>query len=319
MNMIPEYVRLIRLGNLAFIAMLLWLMEKWVVTPVLGQLHLAEQLPWYVLLLLMVAAVGIAAGGYVINAYFDVKIDRINHPDQLVVTNTVTKNTAIHLFQGLTAVGVIAGLAAAWLCRSTALATVFVIVPGLMWFYSASYKRQFLVGNLIVAFSSALVPLLVAMANDGYMRHVYGEAVYEGGLSAVLYMWVGSFAVFAFLFTWIREIVKDLEDQVGDRELECHTMPIVLGDIWSKVIVTLLLLGVAAVLGWIVFRVLPFGTSWSSLSVRYLVFALWVPMACELVLLWTSHIPSDYHTTQQLLKFIMLMGSLFSFVIVRML
>ena len=78
MELLKDILRLVRWSNLLFLAALVWLMEKWVAVPILDKAAFGEQLPWYVLLLLTLAIVFIAAGGYVINDYFDVKIDRIN-------------------------------------------------------------------------------------------------------------------------------------------------------------------------------------------------------------------------------------------------
>mgnify|MGYP003420127033 CR=1 FL=1 len=111
-EIIKPYLRLLRVGNLCFIAILLYVIEKWVATPLLHVAQFTEQMPWWVLLLLIVSTVLIAAGGYVINDYFDVKIDRINHPDDLIVTRHITRDGAMRLFQVLTVIGVCMGLVA---------------------------------------------------------------------------------------------------------------------------------------------------------------------------------------------------------------
>ena len=109
-----------------------------------------------------------------------------------------------------------------------------------------------------------------------------------------------------------------MQDQIGDAELECHTLPVVLGDTKTKIIVTALVLLIIAGLSYCLFVLLPFNTAWTSLPVRYWAFGLMVPLVCLLVLLWTAKIPSDYKAPQQLMKFIMFMGTLFSYVIFRM-
>ena len=162
---IKPYLQLLRVGNLAFLAILLYVMEKWVAVPLLHLEKFPEQMPWWVLTLLILSVVCIAAGGYVINDYFDVKIDRINRPDDMVVTRVISREAAMNWFYVLTAIGIVAGLAVAWWARSWNLLFIYIVIPGLLWFYSASYKRMLLVGNLIVAFISALVPLLVAIIN----------------------------------------------------------------------------------------------------------------------------------------------------------
>lgn len=308
-------MRLVRWGNVLFLGALIWVMEKWVATPVLREAGFGEQLPWYVTLLLMCAAMLIGAGGYVINDYFDVKIDRINRPDEVVVTRSVSKPAAMRLSIALSGTGIACGIAAAVLLRSLTLGILFVIIPGLLWFYSSSYKRLFLIGNLIIALLAGLTPLIVAMANVAQLELLYASILPYMSLPHDLYCWLGGFGLFAFLLTWIREIVKDLQDQMGDRELECHSMPIVWGEKWTKVFVTGLIVLTIAIIGHLWYHVLPFPISWSSLSTRYIVFGIVTPLICALCLLWAAKIPSDYKSCQQILKLAMVFGTLYSYVI----
>lgn len=317
MQKINDILRLIRCSNLIFIGILLWVMEKWVAVPLLEAQYYDEQLPWWLLLLLIVATICIAAGGYVVNDYFDVKIDRINRPDQLIVTNTVSKTVALRLGWILSGVGMLVGIAAAWCVHSWSLGIIFLLVPGLLWFYSSSYKRRFLLGNLVVALVSGLAPMVIAFANVGMLHKLYPLLLPYTTLQHDLYAWLGGFALFAFLCTLIREIIKDMQDQMGDRELECHTLPIRLGDKWTKVIVTILILLTMSAIVYVWYVLLPFPHIWGALSTRYMVFGLQVPLACEIWLLWAAKIPSDYRSAQLLMKFIMFIGMLFSFVIMR--
>ena len=310
---IRDILRLVRWGNLLFLGALIWLMEKWVAVPILNQVAFGEQLPWYVLALLIVATMLIAAGGYVINDYFDIKIDRINRPDQLIVTRSVSKPVAVRLSVSLSAIGTLCGIAAAWLLRSMSLAIVFVLIPGLLWFYSSSYKRLFMIGNLTIALLAGLTPFIVAMANVAQLKLQYALILPYLPLEHDLYAWLGGFALFAFLLTWIREIVKDLQDQMGDRELECHTLPIVWGELWTKVFVTALFVVTLSLVAYLWYAVLPFPHTWHHLSTRYIVFGIVIPMICSLVLLWSAKISSDYKTCQQVVKFTMLLGMLYSF------
>lgn len=313
-----SFFQLIRWQNLLFTSIILWVMEKWVAVPILDQWRFGEQMPWWVLLCLMIAVGCIAAGGYVINDYFDIKIDRINRPDKVLVTTVFSKQQTMRIFQVLTAVGLLfSGVVAYW-AHSWTLFLLCAMTTGLLWFYSASYKRQLIIGNLIVAFASALTPLSVAIANVDYLYYRYAGVIEYTPIPKQLYLWIGGFVLFAFLLTWAREIIKDLQDQMGDRELECHSLPIVIGDTWTKVIVTALLVGVMALIVYIGFWVVPFPHTWSSLSTRYIAFGLLVPLAGELALLWAARIPSDYKNAQLLLKFIMFIGVLYAFVIAQM-
>ena len=314
-EIIKPYLKLLRVGNLGFLAILLFVMEYWVATPLLQRALLSEQMPWWVLTLLIISVVCIAAGGYVVNDYFDVKIDRINRPDDLVVTRFISRDTAMLMFQILTAIGIVCGAGVSWWAHSWTLLFIYIVIPGLLWFYSASYKRMLLLGNLVVAFVSAIVPILVAIANADYLRHLYGEMLAYTPVVGEMYMWLSGFAVFAFLTTLAREMVKDIQDVEGDRELECRTIPIVWGEMWTKIIVTILVVGIMALIAYIGWAILPFPTTWDTFACRYLLCGLMVPLLCVLVLLWFAKSPREFHTVQQVLKFAMFMGVLFSYVI----
>ena len=314
-EIIKPYLKLLRVGNLGFLAILLFVMEYWIATPLLQRALFSEQMPWWILTLLIISVVCIAAGGYVINDYFDVKIDRINRPEELIVTRIISRDAAMLMFQVLTAVGIVCGGVVSWWAHSWTLLFIYIVIPGLLWFYSASYKRMFLVGNLVVAFASAIVPLLVAIANADHLKHLYNEALAYTPIVGHLYVWLGGFALFSFLLTWAREVIKDTEDIEGDREMECRTMPIVWGEKASKVVVTLLVVATMALIAYLAWDVLPFPMEWKTLTGRFVIFGLMVPMICVLVLLWSARTKRELHTVQQVLKFVMFLGTMFSYVI----
>lgn len=296
-----------RWQNLLFLAFLMWVMER-VCATVLYANGFYEMLPWWYLVLLIGGSVGVAAGGYIINDYFDIKIDRINRADKLIVTQTISKDQAIWAYRIATGIGVLLGLAASWVVRSWALAVIFVFVPGLLWFYSSAYKRQFLLGNLIIALSAALPPILLALANVGWLNCHFAIIMPYLTFSKDIFYWMSGFAMFAFLLTWIREIVKDLQDQAGDRELECHTLPIVLGETWTKIILTLLIAGTGGLIAYFAF------TLRAMVAYPWLIpCCLLVLLVCELFLLWTAKIPTDYRRAQLIVKITMFVGILYAF------
>ena len=317
MEFFKDIMRLVRWSNLLFLAALVWLMEKWVVTPILVKAAFGEQLPGYVLLLIILATVLIAAGGYVINDYFDVKIDRINRPDEVIVTRSISKPAAMRLSMTLSGIGIACGIVVAVLLKSLTIGILFVLIPGLLWFYSSSYKRLFMVGNLIIALLAGVTPMVVALTNVAVLQLRYETILPYTTLVHDIYAWLGGFALFAFLLTWIREIIKDLQDQMGDRELECHSMPVVWGERWTKVFVTGLVVVTIAIIGHLWWHILPFPTTWTSLSTRYIALGVVTPLLCSVWLLWSAKIPSDYKVCQQVVKFTMLIGMLYSICIVR--
>lgn len=309
---IKAYAKLMRVGNLAFIAILLYAMESWVAVPLLRD---QSVMPWWVLSLLILSVVCVAAGGYVINDYFDVKIDRINRPDDLIVTHIISRDGAMRLFQILTLVGVGCGAAVSWWAHSWNLLFIYIVIPGLLWFYSASYKRMFLLGNIIVAFVSAIVPLLVAIANADHLLYLSGTRGHFTPVIGDLYVWLSGFAAFAFLITLPREMVKDIEDIEGDREYECRTIPIVLGIKTTKIIVTVLLSIAVILVNYIVFSILPLPHNFYALSTRFAIFGIGIPAVSAIFLLWAAKTTLEYHRVQLIIKFVMFIGTMFSYVI----
>ncbi len=311
-----EILKVIRWKNLLFLALMMVLVERLISCAILAKsLFGAVLLPHWVLLLLVLSVVFIAAGGYAINDYFDVRIDSINRPDKLLVTRTLTKQQAMLTHQILTTLGVLLGLVISYKVRSWSLALIMIFVPGMLWFYSSSYKRQFFLGNLIVSLVVALAPLSVAIADNAYLSRQYGDILAYTNLTQQIWSWIGCISLFAFLLTLAREIVKDLQDQDGDREYECHTLPIILGEFWTKAIVVFILLVVGWLIGMWVFRWMPFEHSFHSPVVRYALFGLILPILVDVYLLLTASIPSDYRNAQVFLKFIMFSGVIFLFFI----
>jgi len=238
-----KILNLIRYKNLIFIVLIQWLVFNSVITPILAKYGMQPFLPQFCFWLITLATVLIAAGGYVINDYFDLKIDRINRPEKVIIGEAISQKSAMSLYITLTSIGVLFGVIVSILLKNSTLGFIFVITAGMLWFYSSTYKRQFLIGNLIVAFCSALSLIVVLVAESTLITARCGDLLYQISALVVqeLYYWVCGFAFFAFVLTFTREIVKDLEDIKGDREMECRTLPIVWGECKAKIVVTCLL------------------------------------------------------------------------------
>lgn len=307
---ILDYIKLIRLPNLFFIVLIQCLMARAVAMPVLKNFSLeAEIIPTFWLVILVLATVFIAAGGYVINDYFDVKIDRINHPQKVLITNTIEKSQAMFFYQVLTTVGVLLGVWVSVFSKSFTLGFIFVVVPGLLWFYSASYKRQFLVGNIMIAFCAALVPISVAILQSAFLTLKYGEFLKETIVLPTIYSWICGFAIFAFLLTFLREVIKDMQDEYGDREMECRTMVIKLGEKRTKIFLYAFVAFILFLLGWVVFFKIPFQ---NTVTERYFLFGILLPLIILVYLLAKAKNSSDYKVASNLTKFVMLIGTFYS-------
>ncbi len=306
-----NYFKLVRPKNLLFIAFLQFVMSQVVLTPILQTFGFDATKMNSMLYLLIVATILIAAGGYVLNEYFDIKIDIINRPEKQIVGKQVSKHSAMLFHQILTGLGVISGLIVSYFARSFTIVFIFIVVPGLLWFYSASYKRQFILGNLVMAFCGALSVLVVGITKLAFLQKEYGSFIFETPIPRQFMGWMGGFALFSFLSTWIREIIKDLEDEKGDREMECHTMPIKWGIkktkffLYSLIVFTVI--GLFLVNGFLI----PFS---GNISFRYIIFGLVLPFAVLCYLIFIANTPADFHQASTFTKFIMLIGVMYGFV-----
>ena len=306
-----NFLKLIRVQNLLFIAFIQLMMRQVVLLPILQKYGFEIARDHTFLILLIIATVFIAAGGYVLNDYFDAKIDAINRPGKLIIGRDVSKRTAMLLHQILTGIGVLTGLVLAYMTRSFTLAFIFIVVPGLLWFYSASYKRQFLTGNLIVSFLAALTVLIVAIAELAVLQKEFGGLVYETPIPAEFYGWMGGFAIFSFLTTWIREVIKDMEDEHGDREMECRTMPIKWGLKKTKIFVYFLIVVTISALLFADYFLIDFE---GSLTLRFILIGLVLPFILLICLISVAKTSYQFHHASTLVKFIMLVGVLYSLV-----
>ncbi len=171
--------------------------------------------PW--LFLLVLSTTMIAAAGYMINDYYDIKIDYINKPDQVVVGRILKRRVVMAYNIGLNTVGLAIGVVLSWKIGLVHLGAIF-----LLWLYSNQLKRLPFVGNLSIALLTGAAVAVFAILFPNYEKLIYTYAVFAGSL------------------TLIREIIKDMEDLRGDATFGCKTLPIVYGIRKTKVFLYLL-------------------------------------------------------------------------------
>lgn len=158
------------------------------------------------LYLIILSTVIIAAAGYMINDYYDVKIDYVNKPDEVIIGKGMKRRVVLFLHSLLN----FSGIAIGWLV-SPRIAVINFLAAFLLWWYSNSLKRLPFVGNFTVALLTGVSIWII-----GYY--------YQKAELLVL-----TYAIFAFFLNLIREIIKDIEDRQGDRKHGCRTLPIVIG------------------------------------------------------------------------------------------
>jgi len=161
----------------------------------------------------------IAAGGYIINDYYDVKIDMINKPERIVVGMLMKRRTAIVLHIFINLAGIITGFVVNW-----KVGMISGIISFLLWLYSVWLKKTAFAGNILISLLSAASLLLLIF-------------YYRSNIEVIFI-----YAIFAFFISLIREIIKDMEDMKGDAAFGSRTLPIIIGIRKTKTILFLLII-----------------------------------------------------------------------------
>jgi 4-hydroxybenzoate polyprenyltransferase len=316
------FFSLIRWQNLLIVVLTMTLMRYAIIGTIIGKLSvilinigtgeetpMALQFPWYDFVLLVAATVFITAGGYVINDYFDIKTDLINKGSVIVGTK-IPRRQAMMWHNILNITGVSLGFYISWKAGNMWFGAIFLIASGLLYFYSSSYKRQFLVGNIVVAIMTAVVPLLVVLYElPAIYRYYSVNAIDFPGVNFIFY-WVAGFSVFAFITTLTREIIKDIEDFEGDVAFGRNTVPVVIGVLSAKVVsICLIIITVVLLyLAWYFFIN-------DTITLLYLSVAIVLPLLLAIYKLISSRSKLQIHSASSFMKLVMLTGILYSVVV----
>lgn len=314
------YLKLIRWQNLLIIVLTQFLMRYAIIKPVAGLLSitlfsdgsiepLALQLPFIDFIILVLSTVTIAAGGYVINDYFDIRTDLINRGD-IIVGKRISRRRAMMWHNILNIAGVSAGFYISFRVGYFWLGTIFLLVSGLLYFYSSTYKRMFLIGNIIVALLTAMVPMMVLAYELPVIYSHYAPLTIEMPSLSILAYWVGGFAIFAFITTMAREVIKDMEDFEGDRAYGSSSFPVVAGIGVSRIFVVM---AQVIALGLII-------TVWAKFlgdyyTLAYMIVTIIAPLLLSVYFVISGRAPSGFHKSSFFMKIVMLAGVLYSLLV----
>jgi 4-hydroxybenzoate polyprenyltransferase len=252
---------------------------------------------------LVLSALLITAAGNVINDYFDQRVDKINKPEKVIVGKAVSRKVAILIHQGMNLLAL--GLAA-WVSVQASywqLLILPLLIMFFLWWYSPVFKKKPLVGNLIVAFCTAAVPVFAVVADLHVLKDSLMAVAWQGlSLYAYAWLWIFGVAAFAFTLTMIREAIKDAQDEPGDREGQYQTIPIIWGMKRTKSYVLVWITVFFLMTGWCVTRIT------STTDMLWLACCLVVPMVTALYYVLQAKKPIDFGKASRWIKIVMLGG-----------
>jgi 4-hydroxybenzoate polyprenyltransferase len=263
-------------------------------------LYRVEKIP--LLLWLIAASVFIAAAGYIINDYFDLNIDQINKPEKNVLNAIINRRWAIvwHLlfsFLGIAATILAVGLGKWYLIIAN------IICVALLWFYSTSFKRQLLIGNIVISLLAAWTVLILFFAQVPFNEAFNSK----NDLTIKFFRLAFLYGGFAFVISLIREAIKDIEDREGDAQYGCRTLPVYAGTRATKIYISIWIVVLLAALIILQLYVLQFG--W-LFAVVYSITLIISPLFYLLIQVMKAQTVKEFARLSGLAKLIMLAGIL---------
>ncbi len=249
--------------------------------------------------LLALSVVLVTAAGFVVNDIHDRKADRINKPNKNTVgaQGGIPEKQARILYWILNGLGLALGYFMGYTVGLTILGSTHFIALLLLWMYSTDFKHRPFIGNFIVATLAALVLIIIPLydvipANRNYIEQ----------FTPLFYIF-GAYALFAFLTTLIREILKDAEDLKGDRKMGSKTLAVVLTQKTFKLVVNLLQITLLALIIWV-------GVYFKDLYLLWAYFVLFLVLPILLNIYWvsTAENSKQWNRAATLMKFVMLFG-----------
>ena len=258
-------------------------------------------------ILLVIATVCIAAGGYVINNIMDQDTDEIAKPQNRVVGVSISETMAYNWYIGLTIVGVGIGFYLSNVIYKPTFASMFILVATLLYMYATSFKQIPVLGNVVVALMLSTSIVIIGLFDILPAIDVDNRFRMKEAFDILIH-----YAIFAFIINLIREIVKDMEDMDGDYQSGINTLPIAIGVQKTKIIV-----GVLTV---IAIAILAYYVNSNLFELDYVVYYAMIlivgPLIYFGVKLLNAATKKEYHHLSLVLKIILFFGILSVAVIV---
>jgi 4-hydroxybenzoate polyprenyltransferase len=301
-NKLIHFLRLIRWLNLLFILLAESLFHFFIFKPLYPNLAFTADYPFY---FIVATSICIAAAGYIINDYFDVNIDQVNKPKMVVVGAHISRRWVIFWHLILSMGGVYLSLIAFPFQQYLHIHFSNLLTILMLWFYSTNFKRDFLIGNVVIAMLTAWTIGVVYFSKFTLIQLLNPTQMQTADLKLFKLMLL--YSSFAFILTLIREALKDMEDMDGDEKFGCTTMPIAWGLQTTKVYVAVWLMVLILVLTFIQLYAIPFGW-W--MPIIYCIATIIIPLVYVLFKLKDSFSRTDFNRLSKWIKFAMLMGIL---------
>ena len=227
---------------------------------------------------IVIASVCVVAAGYIINHFYDEKIDRINRPLKTGIENYIKQETKLKLYFFLNFTGFFFGYLVSW--RAALFFAVYIFA---IWFYSHKLKKYPFLG----LFSATVLTILPFFA----------IFIYYKNFSKIIFV----HAIFLFLVLMVRELIKDLQNLKGAIANNYSTFPVMYGEKKTKQLSILLLL-------FTFFPILILFTYPELSYMKYYFYIAFLTLLFVGIYLPKSNTTNQYRFLHNILKILLLIG-----------
>jgi 4-hydroxybenzoate polyprenyltransferase len=232
------------------------------------------------LFFIVFASVCVVASGYIINNFYDVKIDQINRPIKTNLDSFVRQQTKLEIYFLLNFLGFFFGWMISWKAALFFAAYIFAI-----WLYSHKLKRHPFIGLLLVTVLTILPFFAVFLYYKNFAKIIFIHAS------------------FLFLVLLLRGLIKDLENIRGAIANNYTTFPVKYGERKTRK------LGIFIVLS----TLIPAVVLLLDPSIGYMSYYFYFSLFALILIaffLWKANLRKHYVLLHNVLKIMILLGIL---------
>ena len=157
------------------------------------------------------------ASGYIINNFYDKKKDVINKPIKSKIDDVVKNSTKLYFYFILNFIVIF--FASIISLKALIFFSAYIFF---LWFYSHKLKRLLFLGNLFYSLLT-ITPFFAIL-------------LYYKNIDLI----IAAYALFLFFILLLKDITKDLKNLIGDFTENYQTIPVVFGEDFSRIIISLI-------------------------------------------------------------------------------
>jgi 4-hydroxybenzoate polyprenyltransferase len=226
------FFRLIRLPNLIIVAVTQGLIYYQLLQLTFRKYSLSGTFSSFEFVLFAVATILITASGYIINDIYDIETDRINKPDKRIIQVHLSVSNAWKIYISIILTGAFISLYLAVQRYDLFYWFIYPVAIFLLYGYSRWFKGIPYLGNIIVSLFCAAVPGIFFLSEASVLKEL---KIRDLTSFLPLHTLLLSYVKFAFLTNLYREIVKDLQDETGDKLTNIQTAAVYFGKKNTKI------------------------------------------------------------------------------------